>query len=402
MSRFQDLLVCGAGVLAVAGPASAQSESAAPTQAAEASAPDTSAANANPAPVASVVVTGSRVIRNGDSSPSPVTVVSADDLLTSKPGSTLAEALNTLPVFAGSRSASSNPTTAGSAAGGSGSANQLNLRNIGATRTLVLMDGKRVPPTLYNSAVDVDLIPQLFVERVDIVTGGVSAVYGSDAMSGVVNYIIDHKFNGFKSDVSYGKSAYGDAGKYDADLAFGARLARGLHVEGGIEVRKDEGIDHRSDRDWLNQVGVTGAGTTANPYVLQTNLRQKQFPFGGMITSGALNGQVFKQNGTLSPFVAGTATGTSAIQVGGDGGCWDSGLLARLKGTQLFGRLDYDLAQGTHAYAQLSGNLKTNTNFAETDQLNNVTLRSTNAFLPAQYQALVMCRYQPCQLHTSY
>jgi iron complex outermembrane receptor protein len=146
------------------------------------------------------------VIRNGDSSPSPVTVVSTDDLLTAKPGATLAEALNTLPVFAGSRGASSNPTTAGSAAGGSGSANQLNLRNIGATRTLVLMDGKRVPPTLYNSAVDVDLIPQMFVQRVDIVTGGVSAVYGSDAMSGVVNYIIDHKFNGFKSDASYGVS----------------------------------------------------------------------------------------------------------------------------------------------------------------------------------------------------
>jgi iron complex outermembrane receptor protein len=98
-----------------------------------------------------------------------------------------------------------------------------------------------------------------------------------------------------------------------------------LHVEGGLEYRKDNGIDRRSDRDWLNQVGVTGAGTAANPYVLQSNLRQKQFPFGGLITSGALNGQVFKQNGVLSPFVAGTPTGTTAIQLGGDGGYWDSG-----------------------------------------------------------------------------
>ena len=215
MSRLQDLLVCGAGALAIAAPASAQSDNAAP-------APSTDAATPA-APITSIVVTGSRVIRNGDSSPSPVTVVSTDDLLTAKPGATLAEALNTLPVFAGSRGASSNPTTAGSAAGGSGSANQLNLRNIGATRTLVLMDGKRVPPTLYNSAVDVDLIPQAFVERVDIVTGGVSAVYGSDAMSGVVNYIIDHKFNGFKADASYGQSTYGDAGKRDLSLAWGAK-----------------------------------------------------------------------------------------------------------------------------------------------------------------------------------
>ncbi|MCS0631133.1 TonB-dependent receptor [Telluria mixta] len=381
MSRLQDLLVCGAGVFAIAAPASAQSDNAAP-------APSTDTATPA-APITSIVVTGSRVIRNGDSSPSPVTVVSTDDLLTAKPGATLAEALNTLPVFAGSRGASSNPTTAGSAAGGSGSANQLNLRNIGATRTLVLMDGKRVPPTLYNSAVDVDLIPQAFVERVDIVTGGVSAVYGSDAMSGVVNYIIDRKFNGFKADASYGQSTYGDAGKRDLSLAWGAKLGKGLHVEAGIEARKDDGIDHRSDRDWLNLVGVTGAGTATNPYVLQTNLHQKSFPFGGLVTSGALNGQTFKQNGVLSPFVAGTATGTTAIQQGGDGGYWDSGLLARLKGTQLFGRIDYDVAAGTHAYAQVSGNLKTNTSFAETDQLNNVTLRRTNAFLPAQYQALI-------------
>ena len=388
MISIQDILVCGVGSLAIAAPASAQNETAAsaqPTQSAS-----TSAAQApQPAAVASVVVTGSRVIRNGDSSPSPVTVVSTDDLLTARPGATLAEALNTLPVFAGSRGASSNPTTAGSAAGGSGSANQLNLRNIGATRTLILMDGKRVPPTLYNSAVDVDLIPQAFVQRVDIVTGGVSAVYGSDAMSGVVNYIIDHKFNGFKLDASAGQSTWGDAGKRDLSLAWGGELGRGLHLEAGVEVRKDDGIEHRSDRDWLDLVGVTGAGTAANPYVLQSGLRQKQFPFGGLITSGALNGQTFKENGVLSPFVAGTATGTAAIQQGGDGGYWDSSLLAKLKGTQLFGRLDYELAPGTHAYAQISGNLKTNTSYAETDQLGNVTLRRTNAFLPAQYGALI-------------
>lgn len=386
MRRLQDLLLCGAGSLAFAAPAGAQTGAPVPVPALPASATDAPDPQAKPV---TVVVTGSRIVRNGDGSPSPVTVVSADDLLTAKPGATLAEALNTLPVFAGSRGASSNPTTAGSAAGGSGSANQLNLRNIGATRTLVLMDGKRVPPTLYNSAVDVDLIPQAFVQRVDIVTGGVSAVYGSDAMSGVVNYIIDHKFDGVKLDASTGQSTHGDAGKRDLSLAWGAQLGSGVHAEAGVEVRKDDGIEHRSDRDWLNLVGVTGAGTAANPYVLQTGLRQKQFPFGGLVTSGALNGQTFKQNGILSPFIAGSATGTAAIQQGGDGGYWDSSLLARLRGTQLFGRLDADLAPGTHAYAQLSGNLKTNTSFAETDQLNGVTLRRSNAFLPAQTAALI-------------
>jgi outer membrane receptor protein involved in Fe transport len=346
-------------------------------------------AQTDDAPITSVTVTGSRVIKNGDSNPSPTTVMNADDLLTAKPGATLADALNSLPVFAGSRGSASNPTTAGSAAGGSGSANQLNLRNIGATRTLVLMDGKRIPPTLYNGAVDVDLIPQLFVERVDVVTGGVSAVYGSDAMTGVVNYVIDHKFNGVKADASYGVSERGDASKSNLGLAYGATLARGLHVEAGVEYRKEDGIGRRSDRDWLNQVGVTGTGTAANPYVLQSGLRQKSFPFGGLITNGALAGQTFKQNGVLSPFVAGTPTGTAAIEAGGDGGYWDSGLLAQLEARQLFGRADYDLSGDTHVYAQIAGNLKSNSSFAETDQLNGVSLRRSNAFLPSQYQALI-------------
>lgn len=368
MKTSKHMLACGVSMLTLCNSTSAQTDDAALT---------------------SITVTGSRVIKNGDSNPSPTTVMTSDDLLTSKPGATLADALNTLPVFSGSRGAASNPTTAGSAAGGSGSANQLNLRNIGATRTLVLMDGKRIPPTLYNGAVDVDLIPQLFVERVDVVTGGVSAVYGSDAMTGVVNYILDHKFNGIKADASYGVSERGDANKTNAGFAWGTKLDRGLHVEAGVEYRKEDGIDRRSDRDWLNQVGVTGAGTAANPYVLQSNLRQKTFPFGGLITSGALAGKTFKQNGVLRPFVAGTSTGTAAIEVGGDGGYWDSGLLAQLEAKQLFGRIDYDLSNDVRFYAQVSGNLKTNTSFAETNQLNNVSLRRTNAFLPAEYSALI-------------
>jgi len=127
-------------------------------------------------PASDIVVTGSRVIRNGDASPSPVTVMPTEDLLKASPGATLAEALNSLPTFAGSRGATSNPTTVGSAAGGNGGANQLNLRNLDATRTLVLMDGKRVPPSLFNGVVDVDIIPQMLIERVDVVTGGVSTM----------------------------------------------------------------------------------------------------------------------------------------------------------------------------------------------------------------------------------
>lgn len=346
-------------------------------------------AHAQDAAVDAITVTGSRIIRNGNASPSPVTVMPTEDLIKSNPGATLADALNTLPTFAGSRGATSNPTTTGTAAGGNGGANQLNLRNLDATRTLVLMDGKRVPPALFNGVVDVDIIPQMLVERVDVVTGGVSAVYGSDAVSGVVNYVINRKFNGVRAQASYGVTEQGDGTKYDAGVAYGRNVGERGHAEFSYEYRKEGGIGRRSDRDWLNQWGVTGLGSAANPYVLQGNLRQSGFPFGGLIISGALTGQAFKTDGVLSPFVNGAATGTAGVQVGGDGGYWDSGLVSQLEGHQIFGRFDYDVADNVQAYVQVSGNLKSNTNVAETNQLNGVTLSRTNAFLTAAQQALM-------------
>ncbi|MBC2667024.1 TonB-dependent receptor [Novosphingobium flavum] len=372
-SKHRFAYLIGASALCLSGTAFAQQAPAAETTAED------------------IVVTGSRVIKNGDSSPSPVTVVQTQDLYKANPGASLAEALNSLPTFAGSRGATSNPTTAGSAAGGNGGANQLNLRNLDPTRTLVLMDSKRVPPTLYNGVVDVDIIPQMLVQRVDVVTGGVSAVYGSDAVSGVVNYIIDKKFTGLKVDASYGLTQYGDGTKADIGAAWGAKLGDRGHVELSYEFRKEGGIERRTDRDWLNQVGVTGTGTSTNPYVLQTNLRQSSFPFGGLVTgtAGTLNNMVFKSDGTLSAFVPGATTGTTGVQVGGDGGYWDSGLVAKLKGHQIFGRFDYELADTVRFYAQVSGNLKTNSNVAETNQLNGVNISKTNAFLSPTYQALI-------------
>lgn len=366
MKTLPTVLLCSVSVLAFAPQALAQTDSKADAE---------------------IIVTGSRIIKNGNASPSPVTVVSTEDLLKVQPGATLADALNTLPAFSGSRGSSSNPTTIGSAAGGNGSANQLNLRNLGTTRTLVLMDGKRVPPTLFNGAVDVDIIPQALVERVDIVTGGVSAVYGSDAISGVVNYVINHKLQGFRADASMGITQYGDDPKRDISIAWGRKLGDRAHIELSYEYRYEGGIDSRSSRPWLNQPGVTGAGTAANPYVLQSNLRQSGFPFGGLVT---INGakQVFNANGVPVPFNAGTTTGSTAIQLGGDGGYWDSSLIGKLQSHQAFGRFDYELTDDIHAYVQASGNFKTNTNYAETAQLSAVNISRTNAFLSPAVQAL--------------
>ena len=335
---------------------------------------------------ADIIVTGSRAVRNGDSMPSPVTVIQPSAMLAVQPG-TLADALNTLPVFAGARGRTSNPTSTGSGGAGNGSANQLNLRNLGPTRTLVLMDGLRVPPTLLNGVVDVDIIPQMLVQRVDTVTGGVSAVYGSDAVSGVVNYIIDKKFDGLKMQASSGISQRGDASQYDIGVAVGTNLFGGRgHIEASYEYRKEGGIDYRSERAYLDSIGVTGAGTAANPYVLQHDVRQATTPFGGLITNGVLRGQVFNPDGTLRPFVNGTATGTSGVQIGGDGGYYDSSLVSPLEFNQIFGRFDYDVTDSVHFHAQVAGDIKTNQNYADPLRLSGVTMSASNPYLPQVYR----------------
>ncbi|MCP3729865.1 TonB-dependent receptor [Sphingomonas sp. MG17] len=381
ISRHNLVLLAGVSLLSLGNVAHAQETAAAAQPEAQADTGD--------APVEGdrdIVVTGSRVISNGNSSPSPVTVIQTENLLASQPGANLADALNALPVFSGSRGAGSNPSTGGSASGGNGSANQLNLRNLGITRTLVLMDGLRIPPTLFNGAVDVDLIPQMLVQRVDLVTGGVSAVYGSDAVSGVVNYVLDRNFNGLKLEASMGISEYGDARQFDAGVAWGTNLGENGHFEASYQYHDGTGITRRSNRPWMDLVGVAGAGTTALPFTLYTNLRQRDYPAGGVITTGPLTNQVFRTPTTTSAFVNGTATGTAALQVGGDGGDWDSSLLQPLESHQAFARFDYDFSDAVRAYVQFSGTFKRNENWAEYFRLNNVQLTSNNPFLPAALQ----------------
>jgi len=204
-SRTKFALMCAASVVALTAGARAQE-------------PSTEA----------VTVTGSRVISDITLSPTPITAVSAEQLQTTTP-TTIPDALNKLPDFIGG----STPRSQGNGSG-NGSGNTLNLRNLGASRTLILVDGRRVAPTNQGGTVDVDALPQMLVSRVDVVTGGASAVYGSDAVAGVVNFVLDKKFDGFKYDMNAGISKYGDAAEERIGLAWGTELfgGRGRRVRG--------------------------------------------------------------------------------------------------------------------------------------------------------------------------
>ena len=334
-----------------------------------------------------VVVTGSRVISNGNNSPTPLTVVNTDQLAAVQP-TTVAEALNILPVFGGSRVAAGNPGTGLT----NNAANVMNLRGIGFTRTLVLFDGHRVPPTTQDGLIDVDMIPQMLLKRVDTVTGGVSAVYGSDAISGVVNFITDTKFEGVKFNLQSGISQRGDDNTWDGGAAFGTKLFgdRG-HFEASYQYRGDPGILDRRARDWgKHEWTVQGLGTTADPFHLVDNSRFATTNFGGRINSGPLADRQFATDGVLTPFVHGapaTTTPPITYESGGDGGYYNGSLTGMLRSHQLFGRMDYDFTDTVHGYLTLAGTANHTLNYGAYDQLINVTMSAQNAYLAPTYQS---------------
>jgi outer membrane receptor protein involved in Fe transport len=303
--------------------------------------------------VEQVTVTGSRVISSITQSPTPLTVVSTEQLQSTTP-TDIPDALNKLPVFQGS----SQPRTAGNG-GTAGGINVLALRNFGAQRTLVLFDSHRVAPANANGTVDVDTLPQQLISRVDVVTGGASAVYGSDAITGVVNFVLDKHFNGLKFDLNTGISNYSDGFSYKLAGAYGTDLFGGRgHFEMSLEHFSQDGVQE-TDRPYGPQYwSLTGAGTAANPYVQTINARNATASFGGLITCTActVNGQQFVGNGVLGPFVHGQTTGTGSVESGGDGAYNPYGqVITPFRTNTAFGRFSYNIDDTTTAYVQASG-----------------------------------------------
>jgi iron complex outermembrane receptor protein len=154
-----------------------------------------------------IAVTGSRIrMTDGMAAPTPVTVVSTAELDAFDPGGTVAEQLDALPQFFNTVTPQRN---GGSLAFTVGSF--LNMRNLGANRTLVLLDGARMAPGDKRGSVNVDTFPTALVRSVDIVTGGASAAYGADALGGVTNFILDRQFEGLKMSTGTGITEFGSS-----------------------------------------------------------------------------------------------------------------------------------------------------------------------------------------------
>ena len=369
----------GAGMFALASTVSAQ--------VATSQAPETPNSTETQA-LEAVVVTGSRTLNSVKQSPTPLTVAPAEQLQMTP--SSISDALNKLPQFSGSTTSVGAGNGAGSGKSNLFTGNFMNLRSFGSIRTLILLDGNRVAPTAINGQVDTNTLPQMLVKNIDIVTGGVSAVYGSDAVMGVVNYVLDKNYTGFKAVAQTGVSDHGDAKSTRFGVAGGSKLGEHGHVIWSAERYNNDGVASLSSRDWAKTVPVfTGAGTAASPYVLTQNARISTAANGGLATTGPFKGQQFVGTGTLAPFNAGTATATSGIAVGGDGAYFASNTMVPPTTTnQLFGRVSYELTDNLSAYVQ-AGYGKSSTNGLH--NLNGAQtafpIYSGNAFLPANAQA---------------
>ncbi|HEY4078688.1 MAG TPA: TonB-dependent receptor [Rhizomicrobium sp.] len=338
------------------------------------------------APTETAVVTGTRIV-NGAASPTPVTAVAATDLQNQSPLS-IPDGLLKLPQFSATTSFKTQVQSNGRGFGTPTPG--FNLYDLGTIRTLVLMDGKRVPGTFYDTTVNVDMLPQMLVKRVDVVTGGASAVYGSDAVAGVVNYILDHNYNGFKAVASGGISTYGDAKTFRLGAAGGFNITDRLHFEASAEYFNSDSVPDASTRPFGDSsCSLVGNGVNPTPYTMACGIRQSNVSPNGLFANGPLKGQQFSADGkSIIGFNPGTPTTSSNASIGGDGGVvHNEGLTPTDHTFQGYARLDYNITNDLSAYFEgrygTDYTLGRSQIYTNTDGQYPLQIYSDNAFLTA-------------------
>jgi iron complex outermembrane receptor protein len=296
-----------------------------------------------------IVVTGSLIQRPNNTAVSPIVTLSADSIKESG-RSSLVDALNQLPGF----TVGGNEATGGQ---GTGARATINLHGLGTNRNLVLLDGKRLPVSDIRGNVDINILPDAIIGGIDAITGGASAVYGSDAMSGVVNFKSIRSLDGMVADAQVSLSERGDAFKFKSSLAFGTNFA--------------------DDR---------GHVVAAFSYAKQDPLNGSQRPFFSDKTPSSFIG-----TGTFIPSATNAPDGTvltnlfNSYGVAGTRNPLASNLGFNNDGT-LFtqtGALNYRGPNGNQGYAVVGGNVRMPVG-QQIDYINGLNRKS--AFLKADYE----------------
>ena len=367
-----------------------------------------------------IIVTGTRIIRDGYDAPTPVSVLGVDEL-NNMAVTNISEAVNRMPAFTNSLT-----TENSSAADMTGGVQNLNLRGINPNRTLILVDGKRIVGTTlagFNNnggAVDINAIPNGLVSRVDVVTGGASAVYGSDALAGVVNFVFDNDYQGIKGDVTGGITSRGDGENYKVSLTAGTAFAGGKgHFLFFGEHTFNNGVtngfpDPEKARGWseASPTIVANPAHATDPTAPQWFIEPNSgFAFGtpgGIIlgddvfadpTDSPLYGIMFTDGGVPAPFRFGTRYGAA------HGGAFtgedtdfeisrinqDPVLASRLKRVNFYVRGSYDFADNFSGYAELGWSYTDSLSVSGVPQFEfgGITVLRENPFIPDEIGAIM-------------
>lgn len=381
-------LLLGGATIAIALPGAALAQSAPATTAAATSEPDSTAVEETSV----ITVTGSRISRSGYDAPTPVSVISEAELK-AEPQANISDYVNTLPSVRGSQTSSTN---SGSLSNGQAGIATVNLRSLGAARTLVLIDGQRSVASTPVGFVDTQTVPQGLIKGVEVVTGGASSAYGSDAVAGVINFSLNRDFKGLRAEYEFGITDYGDVPNHTIRITSGFDFADGrgkLLLAGDYFTQK--GVD-TYDRPWQNagffQIDNPAfvAGNGQPERFVGAGIGTYQFTPGGIINTGPLRGTYFGQitNGqaSLNQFTYGPNRGQWMI--GGDylisrEGHWSSNSLApHEERGNVFGRLSFEVSPAFTPFVQYSYSGYNGRSFYQQTPSTGVTIQRDNAFLP--------------------
>lgn len=353
--------------------------------------------NAADTTIEEVVVTGSLISRSGYEAPTPVSAL-GEEAFSQMPVTQIGELVERLPVFQGSQNSRNNVAVSDGTSG----TNLLDLRGLGANRTLILLDGKRVVGASIGGtrggAVDVSNLPSGLVNRVEVITGGASATYGADALSGVVNFMLDKEYTGFKARLQGSRTTHGDGDAYVAGFSAGTPFADGRgHFLIDVERGYDKGIEGKP-RKWAEPMSALipnpayAADNTQPFYTIIDEAGLSVSTRGGLIVApGPLRGTQFGQGGEPLPFEFGSPI--SGVWM--SGGDWQTstihdvtGLAMEQERNNLFLRSSYELTDSTSVYGEFmfGRSLSTNPATAFAFRLGNITIRRDNPFIPQQVQ----------------
>ncbi len=358
------------------------------------------AAQTEGAAVQEVVVTGSR-LATGFNAPTPVSVMGSAQL-EARGAVNLSDAVQDIPAF---RPVSATQGVSGSLAPGQ---SLFDLRALGRTSTLVLLDGQRPVPTNTDGSFDTNTIPTSLVARTEVVTGGASAAYGSDAIAGVVNFVLKDRINGLVGNALYGISGHNDTRQFAVNLGYGTDFAgdKGRFMIGGEFSERDPSPTMygrawgRKEPGFVPLPASRPAGTPGNviaervEYILPPGSLITSCVRAGVVLAGAacpVGNLTFDASGNPAPFRFGTFVGTTQQVAPANGSTYGystaGGLIMQQGGKRrnVLARAAYDVTPNTTLWAQVHyGRFQVeSTGSYFTRNANAMIINAGNPYIPA-------------------